>query len=85
MGGPSKKDHEFPFAGDIELLGRSLTLKAYRLKNVNRSHFFLRNNQSLKEAVVVTHCQNEAEVKIQMEFDHHISPTEKAGAMRLIL
>ncbi len=31
-----------------------------------------RNNQSLKGAVVETHCQNEAEVKIQMEFDDHM-------------
>ncbi len=23
-GGPSENDHEFPFAGDVELLGRSL-------------------------------------------------------------
>ncbi len=40
--------------------------------------------QILKGAVVVTLCQNEAEIKIQMDIDHHISPTEKAGAMRLI-
>ncbi len=29
-------------------------------------------------------CQNEAEVKFQMDIDQNISPTEKAGAMRLI-
>ncbi len=45
---------------------------------------FFRHNQSLKGAVVVTHCQNEAEVKFQMEIDRHISPTEQAGKMRLI-
>ena len=29
-------------------------------------------------------CQNEADVKFQMDIVHHISFTEKAGAMRLI-
>ena len=47
-------------------------------------HFAARNNQSLKGAVDVTHGQNEAEVKCQMDIDQYISPTEKAGAMRLI-
>ena len=28
----------------------------------------------LKGAVVVTHCQNEAEVKCQMDIDQYISP-----------
>ncbi len=34
----------------------------------------------------MTHCQNEAEVKFQMDIDHHISPgpTGKAGAMRYV-
>ena len=32
----------------------------------------------------MTLCQNQAEVKFQIEIDHHVSPTEKAGAMRLI-
>ncbi len=33
-GGPSENDHEFPFAGDVELLGRSLTyLTCSQLKN----------------------------------------------------
>ncbi len=38
-----------------------------------------RNYQSLKGAVVVTHCQNEAELKFSMEIDHHTSSTEQAG------
>ena len=42
------------------------------------------NNQSLKGAVVVTFCQNEAKVKFQMDIDQLISLTEKAGAMTLI-
>ncbi len=32
--------------------------------------FDMHNNQSLKGAVVVTLCQNEAEVKFQMDIDH---------------
>ena len=44
-----------------------------------------RNNQSLKGAVVVVLCQNEAEVKCQMDIYQHISLREKAGAMRLIV
>ena len=32
----------------------------------------VRNNQSLKGPIVVTHCQNEADVKIQMDIDSHI-------------
>ncbi len=35
-------------------------------------HECYRNNQSLNGAVVVTLCKNEAEVKFQMEFDHHM-------------
>ncbi len=35
----------------------------------------------IKGAVVVTLCQNEAEVKFKIEIDHQISPTEKAGTM----
>ncbi len=42
-----------------------------------------RNNQSLKGAVVVTLCQNEADVKCQMDIDSHISLTEQAGKIRL--
>ena len=38
----------------------------------------------LKGAVVVTLCQNEADVNFQMDIDHHISITEQAGNMRLI-
>ena len=38
-----------------------------------------RNNQSLKGAVVMTHCQSEAEVKFQMDIDHQISLTEQKG------
>ena len=41
--------------------------------------------QVLKGAVGTTLCQNEAEVKFQLEIDHQISPTEKVGAMRLIV
>ena len=36
-----------------------------------------RNNQSLKGAVVGTHCQNEAELKLSMEIDQH---TENIGS-----
>ena len=43
-----------------------------------------RNNQSLKGAVVVTHCQNEAELKFSMEIDHHTSSTEKSVGYVLI-
>ncbi len=39
----------------------------------------IRNNQSLKGAVVVTLCQNEAEVEFQMDNHHHISPTKCRG------
>ncbi len=45
---------------------------------------WMRNNQSLKGAVVATHCQNEAELKFSMEIDHQISLTEEAGKIRLI-
>ena len=38
-----------------------------------------RLSQLLKGAVVVTLCQNEAEVKCQMDIDCHISLTEQAG------
>ncbi len=44
-------------------------------------HFRL--SQLLKGAVVVTLCQNEAEVKCQMDIDSHISLTEQAGKIRL--
>ncbi len=44
----------------------------------------IRLSQLLKGAVVLTLCQNEAEVKCQMDIYQHISLTEKAGAMRLI-
>ncbi len=37
----------------------------------------MRLSHTLKGAV-------EADVKFQMDIDHQISPTEKAGAMRLI-
>ena len=36
-----------------------------------------RLSQLLKGAVVVTFCQNEAEVKCQMDIDSHISLTEQ--------
>ena len=39
-------------------------------------------NQSLKAAVLVTLCQNEADVKFQMDIDSHISFTEQAGKIR---
>ena len=38
-----------------------------------------RLSQLLKGAVVVTLCQNEADVKCQMDIDSHISLTEQAG------
>ncbi len=38
-------------------------------------YFSNRNNQSLKGATVVTHCQNEAEVKFQMDIDQQIRLT----------
>ena len=41
------------------------------------------NNQSLKGAVVVTLCQNEADVKFQMEIDSHISLTEQGVGVNL--
>ena len=40
----------------------------------------------IKGAVVATLCQNEAEVKFQMDImdiDHHISTTEQAGKIRV--
>ncbi len=43
----------------------------------------MHNNQSLKGAVVVTLCQNEADVKFQMDIDSHISFTEQTGKIRL--
>ena len=43
-----------------------------------------RLSQLLKGAVVVTLCQNEAEVKCQMDIDSHISLTEQAGKIRLV-
>ena len=36
-------------------------------------------NYSLKGAVVVTLCQNKAEVNFQIDIDHHSSPTEQAS------
>ncbi len=39
--------------------------------------------QVLKEAVGAALCQNEAEVKIHMEIDQHISSTEEEGKIRL--
>ncbi len=53
------------------------------LRNHTRAHYsskfhleptddLHRNNQSLKGAVVAVLCQNEAEVKFQMDIDHHI-------------
>ena len=41
------------------------------------------NNQSLKGAVGMTLCQNEAEVKFQMDIDNHISTTE-AGRWNVV-
>ncbi len=38
-----------------------------------------RNYHSLKGAVVVTLCQNEADVKCQLDIDSHTSLTEQAG------
>ncbi len=43
----------------------------------------MRLSQLLKGAVVVTLCQNEAEVKCQLDIDSHISLTEQAGKIRL--
>ncbi len=43
-----------------------------------------RLSQLLKGAVVVTLCQNEAEVKCQMDIYSHISLTEQAGKISLI-
>ena len=34
----------------------------------------VRNNQSMKGTVVVVLCQNEADVKFQMDIDHHMIP-----------
>ena len=45
--------------------------------------YVMRLSQLLKGAVVVTLCQNEAEVKCQMDIDSHISLTEQAGKIRL--
>ncbi len=42
-----------------------------------------RLSQLLKGAVVVNLCQNEADVKCQMDIDSHISLTEQAGKIRL--
>ena len=39
--------------------------------------------QVLKGAVVVTLCQNEADVKCQMDIDSSNSLTEQAGEIRL--
>ncbi len=41
--------------------------------------------QVLKGAVVVTLCQNEADVKCQMDIDSSISLTEQAGKIRLLV
>ena len=41
-----------------------------------------RNYQSLKGAVAVTLCQNEADVKCQMDIDSQISLTEQARKIR---
>ncbi len=43
----------------------------------------VRLSQLLKGAVVVTLCQNEADVKCQMDIDSSISLTEQAGKIRL--
>ncbi len=43
----------------------------------------LRLSQLLKGAVVVTLCQNEADVKCQMDIDSSISLTEQTGKIRL--
>ncbi len=40
-------------------------------------------SQTYKGAVVVTLCQNEADVKFQMDIDSHISITEQAGKIGL--
>ncbi len=45
----------------------------------------LRLSQLLKGAVVVTLCQNEADVKCQMDIDSSTSLTEQAGKIRLSL
>ncbi len=39
----------------------------------------MRLSQVLKGAVGTTLCQNEAELIFQMEIDHQISTTDKAG------
>ena len=44
-----------------------------------KSKEILHLSQLLKGAVVVTHCQNEAELKFSMEIDHQISLTEQQG------
>ncbi len=44
----------------------------------------IRLSQLLKGAVVVTLCQNEKDVKCQMNIDSSISLTEQAGKIRLI-
>ncbi len=43
----------------------------------------IRLSQLLKGAVVVTLCQNEADVKCQMDIESSISLTEQAGKIRL--
>ena len=47
--------------------------------------FYMRNNQSMKGAVVVTFSQNEEDVIFQMDIDSHISLAEQAGKISLVL
>ncbi len=59
-------------------VGTSIRMIFLKWKNLDQ-----RNNQSLKGAVVVTLCQNDTDVKCQMDIDFHISLTEQAGRIRL--
>ena len=59
----------------------------YRFKAANKVDWLDihgHNNQSLKGAVVVTLCKNEADVKCQMDIDSSISLTEQVRSVSLI-
>ncbi len=74
-----------------ELSGESVTVVIARFFGILCFFYKLgktcenRKYQSLRGAVVVTHCRKEAELKFSMEIDHHTSSTEQAGKIRLPL
>ncbi len=59
------------------ILKRSMHLPD--ISNSNHWH----NNQTLKGAVVINHCQNETEVKLQMGIDFNISLTQQVRKITL--